>query len=211
MRQDGCSPSTAGSPGSSRPTTTRRNARFAQALSIAEREDDAALERRTLANAAFVDAFHLRWPDCLARGLRAIELAQHAGDPHTEIPARRAVAFALTATGEREQARLHTAAALAHAEPLRESWWLTSTSFSNALLCLYEGDWRAAREMSELGLAARAAGSSPPRAPRCARVRARRSRRRRGLHRAGCKRWPRARRRRDRSRTTSSSPSRSRW
>ena len=127
---------------------------FQQALSIAVREDDGALERRTLANAAFVDAFHLRWQDCLTRGLRAVELSQHAGDPRTEVPARRAVAFALVATGAREQGRLHTAASVALAEPLRESWWLTSTSFSNQLLYLYAGDWRAAREMSELGLAA---------------------------------------------------------
>jgi tetratricopeptide (TPR) repeat protein len=127
---------------------------FRQALSIARRDGDAALERRTLANAAFVDAFHLRWQDCLERGLRAIELAQQAGDTRTEIPARRAVGFALVATGEREQARVHTATALALAKPLRESWWLTSSSFSNELLCLYEGDWRAARELGELGLAA---------------------------------------------------------
>jgi DNA-binding SARP family transcriptional activator len=126
---------------------------FQQALSIAERDEDAALERRTLAYAAFVDAFHHRWRDCLARGLPAVELARQAGDPRTEIPARRAVAFSLAATGEREQGRFQTSAALAYAKQLHESWWLTSTSFSNELLCLYEGDWSAAREMSELGLA----------------------------------------------------------
>src|SRR5262245_6757968 len=127
---------------------------FQKALSIADRDDDAVFKRRTLHNAAFIDAFHLRWRECLAKGLPAVELARHAGDPGTEIPARRAVAFSLVATGEREQGRFHTSAALAHAEQLHESWWLTSTSFSNELLCLYEGDWRTAREMSELGLAA---------------------------------------------------------
>ncbi|MGH3082927.1 MAG: ATP-binding protein [Gaiellaceae bacterium] len=126
---------------------------FREALSIAERDDDAGLERRTLAHAAFVDAFHLRWDDCLPKGLRAVELAQRAGDLHTEVPASRAVAFALTATGEGERGRLHTEAALAHAKKLRESWWLTSSSFSNELLCLYGGDWAVAREMGELGLA----------------------------------------------------------
>jgi DNA-binding SARP family transcriptional activator len=126
---------------------------FQRVLSIAEREDDPALLRKMLANAAFVDAFHLRFRDCLAKGLRATELAQGAGDLHTEMAARRAVAWALAATGEGEQARFHAAAALAHAEKLGEHWWLTSTSFSNELLCLYEGDWRAARELSELGLA----------------------------------------------------------
>ena len=47
----------------------RAQREFQQALAIAEREGDSAIERRTLANAAFVDAFHLRWHDCLARGL----------------------------------------------------------------------------------------------------------------------------------------------
>jgi tetratricopeptide (TPR) repeat protein len=68
--------------------------------------------------------------------------------------ARRAVAFALAATGKPGEGRLHTAVSLAPAQRLRQTWWVTSVSFSDELLCLYEGDWRAAREMSELGLAA---------------------------------------------------------
>jgi DNA-binding SARP family transcriptional activator len=127
---------------------------FRQALSIAERERDTTVERRTLANAAFVDAFHLRWGDCLEKGTRGIELAREDGDPSTEIPASRAVVFALTAMGERGRARSLVGSALARAEQLRERWWLTSTSFNNEVLCLYEGDWQTAREMSELGLAA---------------------------------------------------------
>jgi DNA-binding SARP family transcriptional activator len=127
---------------------------FRRALAIAVREHDEALERRTLANSAFVDAFHLRWSDGIERGLRAIELTANAGDPRTEMHARRSVAFALVATGKCKQARLHTEAAVAQAEQLRESWWLTSTSFSNQLPCLYQGDWGVARAMSELGLAA---------------------------------------------------------
>ena len=127
---------------------------FQRVRSIAERKGDAALLRKMLANAAFVDAFHLRFQDCLTKGLRATELAQSADDTHTEMASRRAAAWALAATGEGERARIHTAAALAHAEKLHESWWLTSTTFSHELLCLYEGDWPGAREMSELGLAA---------------------------------------------------------
>ena len=125
---------------------------FQRALSIARRQGDAALERRTLANAAFVDAFHLRWQDCLTEGLRAIDLAQRVGDLHSELQARRAVAWALTATGEREDARSHLAVALVHAERLRERWWLASASYDSELLALYEGDWSGAREMAELGL-----------------------------------------------------------
>ena len=67
-RRDGCSPSTAGSPGSSRPTTTGLKRPFGGRCRSRERQDDAALERRTLANAAFVDVFHFRWQDCLGEG-----------------------------------------------------------------------------------------------------------------------------------------------
>ncbi len=126
---------------------------FARVGSIAEREHDLALLRIMLANAAFVDAFHLRLQECLGNGLRACELAQDTGDLRTEMAARRAVAWALCATGHLQRARVHTAAALAHGQKLRESWWLTSTAFSDELLCLYEGDWRGAFERSELGLA----------------------------------------------------------
>ena len=77
-----------------------------------QREGDSTIERRALANAAFVDAFHLRWHDSRTRGSRAIELARAEGDPSTEIQARRAVILVSTATGEREQARSHLAPAL---------------------------------------------------------------------------------------------------
>jgi eukaryotic-like serine/threonine-protein kinase len=133
---------------------------FQRALAIAERYDDPALERGTLARAAFVDAFHLRWQDCLAEGLRSIALAQEAGDLHSELFASRPVAWAFTAMGEREHARTHLRSAFALAAKLRERWLLASASYDSALLSLYEGDWHGAREMSELGLA------TQPRDPR---------------------------------------------
>jgi hypothetical protein len=36
---------------------------------------------------------------------------------------------------------------------MREAWWLVSTIFNSMLLSVYQGDWRAARELSELGRA----------------------------------------------------------
>ncbi len=127
---------------------------FQRALAIAQREHDAALERRTLASAAFVDAFHLRWDDCTRQGTRAIELSHPAGDLRNEMNALRLVAWALTARGERELARSHSARALSCAEGLQERWSVASAFFNNELLSLYEGDWRTARETGELGLAA---------------------------------------------------------
>ena len=96
------------------------------------------------------------------KGLRAIELARAlADDLHSELAGPQSGRLGVDrATGEREQARSHAAAALAAAERLRERWWLASASYDNELLSLYEGDWRGAREMAELGLAAQ------PRDPR---------------------------------------------
>jgi hypothetical protein len=75
-------------------------AAFQQALSIAHARGDATLERRTLANAAFADVFHLRWEDCLHKGLRAIELSEQAGDLYNELTARRAVCWTLQTIGD---------------------------------------------------------------------------------------------------------------
>ena len=139
---------------------------FQRALSIARSQDDAALERRTLANAAWVDVWHFRLQDALEKGLRAIELASRAADEHTESDARRSVVWALTATGEREQVRTHTVEALAVAERLRDRWSLASASFDNARLSVYEGDWQAARQMTEIS------SSAQPRDPRAFAMRA---------------------------------------
>jgi tetratricopeptide (TPR) repeat protein len=139
---------------------------FERALSIARTTGDAALERRTLANAAWVDVWHFRRQECLQRGLRAIELAGQAGDDQTEVNARRSIVWALTATGELEQIRAHVAAGFALAERLRDSWSVASAGFDGARLAVYEGDWETARHMSDIGTAAE------PRGPRALAMRA---------------------------------------
>jgi DNA-binding SARP family transcriptional activator len=132
----------------------RADTALQRALSIAQRHDDLELERRTLANASWVDAWHFRWQDGIEKGLRAIELARRASDGYTAIVAHRCVAWATAAIGEREQARSHTDNALAVAERLGERWWRASASFDSARLSVYEGDWESARRMSDISLTA---------------------------------------------------------
>jgi DNA-binding SARP family transcriptional activator len=139
---------------------------FEHALSIARTTGDAALERRTLANAAWVDVWHFRREECLEKGLRAIELSGQTGDDQSEINARRSVVWALMATGELEQIRAHTAAGFALAERLRDSWSIASAGFDNARLAVYEGDWETARHMSDIG------ATAEPRGPRALAMRA---------------------------------------
>ena len=107
---------------------------FDRALSIARGHGDEALERRTLANAAWVDVWHFRPYDCLEKGLRAIDLAVRAGDDEIEVPAHRAVIWALMASGEREQIRAHAQAESALAQRVRDRWSLASAAFDNAQL-----------------------------------------------------------------------------
>jgi DNA-binding SARP family transcriptional activator len=133
---------------------------FERALSIARARGDAALERRTLSNAAWVDVWHFRREECLEKGLKAIELAGQAGDDQTEINARRSLVWALMAAGERDQIRAHNAAGFAVAERLRDRWSLASAGFDSARLAAYEGDWEAARRMSDIG------SMAEPRGPR---------------------------------------------
>lgn len=54
---------------------------FERAMAIAQREKDAAMEIRTLANGAIVDVYHLRYQEGLDKSLRAIELTRRADSP----------------------------------------------------------------------------------------------------------------------------------
>ena len=199
-----CSPSTAGSPASSRPTTTERNAPSEQALSIAVREDDA----RPGTEDACQRRLRRRVPSPLAglsrrEGCGRSSWSQHAGDAAHRDHRPPSGRICPRGNGRARAGRAFTPRRPSRSpRQLRESWWLTSTSFNNQLLCLYEGDWRAAREMSERRPGCGAARSPAPGAAGRARVRARRLSTQARRTSRGCKRWPPACRRRGRSWTT---------
>ena len=125
----------------------------AGALSIAEREHDTILEMETLANAARVDRFNLDFQGALRKSLRAIESARQYDDLFVEVAARYEASFAYADIGELEQARQHAVSMLELAEPLRDRYWLSSALNRNQALYYLTGDWLAAREFSNRGLA----------------------------------------------------------
>ena len=125
----------------------------AGALSIAEREHDTILEMETLAKAARVDRFYRDLQGALRKSLRAIELARHHEDLFVEVAAHNEASFVYVDTGELEQARQHAVAMLEAAERLRDRYWLSSALIRNWVLCSLTGDWPAAREFSNRGLA----------------------------------------------------------
>jgi DNA-binding CsgD family transcriptional regulator len=128
-------------------------AAFERALAIAQRNGDVALEMRTLANATQVDFRNSSFRECIANGLRAIELGCHVDDPRSEVNARYYTSLALAyKVGDLEAAHLHANTMLTVAERLRDRQWLTGAFNVNAILCLLKGDWDGVRDCTHRGL-----------------------------------------------------------
>jgi DNA-binding SARP family transcriptional activator len=125
---------------------------FERSLAIARRQGDEMLERRVLALAARVDWWHLRWEDCAAKSAQALELARAADDQQTEMYARAWLARNAAIAGDLPSARAHAAVSLELADRLRERYWLATARVNSFWLHYLEGDWEAARRLSDAGL-----------------------------------------------------------
>ncbi|MBD0328089.1 MAG: AAA family ATPase, partial [Pyrinomonadaceae bacterium] len=127
---------------------------FKDALTIAQREGDEALEMRTLANAAAVDAANIRWEESLEKSLRVLELARRTDDPYAEVRSQLWAGTNLYITAsDFETIRVHTEASLEVAERLGDRTFLVSALWVNATLWSMKGDWQATRQFSDRGLA----------------------------------------------------------
>ncbi|MCH8282795.1 MAG: AAA family ATPase, partial [Chloroflexi bacterium] len=125
---------------------------FEQALAIARRENDIALESRILSDAAQVDFYSLRFQKGGERSLQAVELAQAIDAPFIEFNARLEATRILVCVGESEQSRIHAEAALKLAERLHVRVSLSLILRSNSTLSRLQGDWQHARDFIERGL-----------------------------------------------------------
>ena len=123
------------------------------ALAIARREKDTALEMRTLAESADVDGHNLRLQEAQNKSLQVIELAEEVGVPHAESLARYWAATTLRITGDFEGSGLHAAAGLALADRLRDRFRLATSLLANGELARLKGDWGAAHDFGDRGLA----------------------------------------------------------
>jgi len=119
---------------------------FGRALAIAQRENDQALEMRTLAAASDADFYRLRWSAVLERNVRVVELARRANDPHSEAWPHWLAAFSLLCLGRPEEAMAHATAMLQLAEKLHNRGFLASAWVLNALAAHTRGEWQAARD-----------------------------------------------------------------
>lgn len=125
---------------------------FDRALTIAKREAGPALEMRTLANAARVNYFHLNSQEAVDQCRKAILLSQQTDEPESEITAYHYLSTALWHFGNIDEAKQIVTTALSVAEKLRDSFWLSGALWMNGASAYSEGDWAAARELSNRGL-----------------------------------------------------------
>ena len=124
-----------------------------RALVIAKDEGDAFLEMWTLANAVQVAVYHLRFPEALEKGPRAIDMALELDDPHAQLFARFYTATVLRRTGNLTGFRRQALAMLAPAERLRDHYWLISAYQYQADVAYLEGQWQTAQHFYDQGLA----------------------------------------------------------
>ena len=124
----------------------RANESFTRALAIAQRENDEALEMRTLAAASDADFYRLKWSAVLEKNVRVVELAQRANDPHSEAWPHWLAAFSLLCLGRSEEAMAHATAMLQLAEKLHNRGFLASAWVMNALAAHTRGEWQVARD-----------------------------------------------------------------
>jgi DNA-binding CsgD family transcriptional regulator/tetratricopeptide (TPR) repeat protein len=125
---------------------------FSRALEIARREDDPALELKTIAGEYYVSMWHCRWREILDKTPRAIELAKTIDDPVGELLARWAAMTAELATGVRDAARRNASEGMVLAERLRDRQLLCGTLYRAANVARSEGDWQTARNLGDQGL-----------------------------------------------------------
>ena len=122
---------------------------FEDALAIARREGNVALEVAALAHAAFLDVYYLRPKEGLERSSSAIELARQSDPSVPEIVAHYSASLFLWVMGETQGAAQHAEAALAAAEKMRDRTWLGRALIANEFASEVRGDWDDARTYSE--------------------------------------------------------------
>ena len=127
---------------------------FTRALAIAQRENDTELELRTLANGANVDTFRCNFNESLEKSWLGLELVGQVDNPQAEISLHTWAIAARLATGNLQGAKPYIESMRNLAEKLRNRAWLNTAFFLSVSHSNCDGDWEAARQFSDQGLAA---------------------------------------------------------
>jgi DNA-binding CsgD family transcriptional regulator len=95
----------------------------------------------------------LRLAECLEKSLCAIELSHLADVPYATFMAHLSAFAYMWTMGDLKGMQQHAGAALTAAERLRDRYTLGAALWLNELVNLLEGNWQAAQDFSERGLA----------------------------------------------------------
>ena len=123
-----------------------------QALEIARREGDEALEVQSLAAVTSVHATHMRYDEVLASGLKLIELNKRVHDPRSEVSAHYFVVTSLVGNGELGAAKRHLSEMLSQAERLGDRFWLEGACWKTGMTLRLTGEWDTARSFGQRAL-----------------------------------------------------------
>ncbi|MFQ6030772.1 MAG: AAA family ATPase, partial [Dehalococcoidia bacterium] len=123
-----------------------------RAITIARREDDAALEMRSLCHAARVDRLQGRIKEALDKSLRALELAPQANDLASEADAHFQAGGHSLLLGDSDSARYHASAIWVPAEKLGDRFSTLNALLLNIRHSMLVGEWAVAREFSDRAL-----------------------------------------------------------
>lgn len=132
----------------------RGAAAFETALAIARAAGDRSLEARALANWAYVDSWHMRWPACLEHSMAAAQLAVEVHDEYGEMLAHEWAMRALIPMGRLATARERGARALDIAERLGGSLGIVRSASELGYVAVAAGEWDRARELLVRSMAA---------------------------------------------------------
>ena len=120
---------------------------FRQAVAIARREQDAALEARALAAAAAVDAFHLRLEPMMEKCYLAISIATDAGVMDHNQYVNFLLTFSALVRGDPEAANEYFTKAVEQAQRLAPA-----TLWLGQLVAQLKGDYELASQLNRRGL-----------------------------------------------------------
>lgn len=126
---------------------------FQRALAIAKKEQDEALELRTLANSVDSSFYNFQFEEAMSNGLRAIELSQRINDPRSTVVACTYTASAMFFTGNLPGASEASATGLPVAERFRDQAILGRAFWISGKVAKLRGDSGEARQLLSRGLA----------------------------------------------------------
>jgi len=127
-----------------------------QAIAIADRENDKALEFRLLGTASITVLYHDNYvnqgKEILRLCDRAIALSESIDDLWSDSMVRYVKSIMLSQSGEPDSASEIGRLALQSADQLRDRSQMSRTNFGMSLVPYYQGDWDTARDHTDKGI-----------------------------------------------------------